>query len=78
MFNDLMMATFRQPRPASPARLRAMARQIARPHEDYPEAADNVCDMVQATLYLTNEDRETLRWMLRLELGRDAVEPDGR
>lgn len=70
MFDDLKVTICRQPRPASLARLRAMARQfIRRDAEEVasewdPEATDTVSDLVRSTRALSIAERAALRELL--------------
>jgi hypothetical protein len=71
MFDD-MRRHIGAPKPASPARLKAIARRLALQHDeaergDYPEAEDLYCSLVIATVGLTFEDRCAVRRMLRTE-----------
>lgn len=78
MFADVQIDRFvksmqpRQPRPASPARLRAMARQIVRMHAEEdpepdvwdPEREDELHAVIKATGRMPRADRERLRAVL--------------
>lgn len=64
MFDDMKNAVHRQPRPASEARLRAMARHLTRPGDD-PQAEEDRFDLIRAAQMLPRYDREVLAAMLR-------------
>lgn len=68
MFDDMKTALHRQPRPASEARLKAMARHLARPGDD-PHAEEDRLDMARAARMLPRYDREILAAMLREHAG---------